>query len=190
MAHHVRSHECTVSVIVLQEGNQSCCNRGNLLRSYVHELHFRRGNHGIVSILTTLYRLTDEATIFVQGCVTLTDDFAFFFFSTEIHCSAVVKIYFIDIVAFSILLTTVFDNTIWRFDEAEVVDFSIYAERRDQTNVWSFRAFNRTKTTIVSVVYVTHLEAGTFTRQTTRTECRKTTLVRYFSQGVGLVHEL
>ena len=33
----------------------------------------------------------------------------------------------------------------------------------------TFRSFNRTQTTIVSVVYVSHLKSGTITRQTTRT---------------------
>ena len=78
--------------------------------------------------MTTLYSLTNEATVFVQRCVTLTDDFAFFFFSTEINCGAVVKIYFIDVITFSILHATVFDDTIWCFYEAKVVDLSVYAE--------------------------------------------------------------
>ena len=37
----------------------------------------------------------------------------------------------------------------------------------DQTNVRSFRSFNRTQTAIVRVVYVTNLETGSFTTQTT-----------------------
>ena len=39
LAHHVRSHQCAVSVIVLQERNQAGSYRGNLLRSHVHKIH-------------------------------------------------------------------------------------------------------------------------------------------------------
>ncbi len=42
----------------------------------------------------------------------------------------------------------------------------------------------------MGIVYVTHLEAGTLTRQTARTQGRQTTLVRHLGQRVGLVHEL
>ena len=40
------------------------------------------------------------------------------------------------------------------------------------------------------VVNVTNLEASAFTRQTTRSECRCTALVRDFRQWIRLIHEL
>ena len=39
LAHHVRSHQCAVGVVVFQERNQRSSDRGNLLRSHVHEFH-------------------------------------------------------------------------------------------------------------------------------------------------------
>ena len=42
----------------------------------------------------------------------------------------------------------------------------------------------------MGVVHVAHFETGAFARKTSGTEGRKTTLVRDFSQRVGLVHEL
>ena len=45
------------------------------------------------------------------------------------------------------------------------------AQGRDQTDVRTFRGFDDgTQAAIVAVVYVTHLETGTFTAQTTRSE--------------------
>ena len=40
------------------------------------------------------------------------------------------------------------------------------------------------------VVNISHLETGTLTGKTTRTQSRQTTLVRQLSQRVGLIHEL
>ena len=75
-------------------------------------------------------------------------------------------------------------------DESEMVNLCIYTERRDKSDVRTFRTLDRTQTTIVCIVNVTHLKSGTLTRQTARTKCRKTTLVCHLGQRVGLVHEL
>ena len=48
LAHHVRSHECTVGVVVLQERNQRSSNRGDLRRRNVHQVHLIRSNDGEV----------------------------------------------------------------------------------------------------------------------------------------------
>ena len=48
-------------------------------------------------------------------------------------------------------------------DEAELVDSCVNAERRDKTDVRTLRALNRAKTSVVCIVYVSHLEACTLT---------------------------
>ena len=63
-------------------------------------------------------------------------------------------------------------------------------QRRNQTNVGTFRSLNGTQTAIVGVVNVTNLKTGTFAAQTTRTKSTQTTLVSDFSQGVNLIQEL
>ena len=85
---------------------------------------------------------------------------------------------------------TVLHLTVGCLNEAELIDLCIHTERRNQTDVWSFRALDRTQTTVVCIVYVTNLETGTLTAQTARTQCRETTLVGHLSQRVRLVHEL
>ena len=84
LAHHVRSHECTVSIIVLQERNQRGGDRGNLLRRHVHQVHIRRRNHREVSILTALHHLTDKGTVIVQRGITLTDHVLCLFLGSQI----------------------------------------------------------------------------------------------------------
>ena len=179
LTHHVTSHQRTVTVIMLEEWDKSCRYRSNLLWSNVHQINICRRNYREVSILTTLNDLTDECTILVQWSITLTNDAVLLLLCGEINNILVIHIYY-----------TICNLTIWSRDKAELVDSSIYTERRDKTDVRSFRTLNRTKTTIVCIVNVTNLETCTLTRKTTRTEGRKTTLVSYLSKRVGLVHEL
>ena len=74
LAHHVRSHQCTVGIIVLQERNERCSDRGNLLGRHVHQVNICRGNNREICILTTLHHLTDKCTVVVQRGITLTND--------------------------------------------------------------------------------------------------------------------
>ena len=179
LAHHVWPHQRTVSIIMFQERNQRCSDWSNLLGRNVHQLYFIRSYHRIVSILTSFYFIADESTIIIQRCITLSNNLSFLFFRSQICQPFIRKVNL-----------TVFNLTIWSFNETKYIDLSEHAQRRNQTNVRTFRRFNWTKTTIVSVVNVTYLKSGTLTRQTTRTESRHTTFVRNFSQRIRLVHKL
>ena len=179
LAHHVTSHQRTVTVIMLKEWNKSGRNRCYLLWSNVHKVYLRRRNNREVCILTTLNDLTNEGTVVVQRSISLTDDMFFLFLCSKVNNIVVVEVY-----------NRIHNLTVRSFNETEVVDLCIHTERRDKTNVWSFRALDRAETTVVCIVYVTNLETSTLTRQTTRTECRETTLVSYLSKWVCLIHEL
>ena len=52
LAHHVRTHQRTVGIVMLQERNQRGRNRSNLLGRYVHQFHFIRRYNRIVGVLT------------------------------------------------------------------------------------------------------------------------------------------
>ena len=69
------------------------------------------------------------------------------------------------------------DLTIRRLNEAVLIDLCIGCKVRDQTDVRTFRCFNRTDSSIVGVVNITHFESGTLTCETARTKRRDTTLV-------------
>ena len=68
-------------------------------------------------------------------------------------------------------------------DESEFIDARIAAQRRDQTDVRTFRRFNRTDAAVVRRMDVAHFESGALTRQTTRSKRRKTPLVGDFRQA-------
>src|SRR5690606_20841943 len=80
--------------------------------------------------------------------------------------------------------------TVGAFEEAVLIGPGVGGQRVDQTDVRTFRGLDRADTTIVGRVYVTHLEAGAFTGQTTRAERRNASLVGELRQRVVLVHEL
>ena len=73
LANHVRSHQCTVSIVVLEEWNQRCSDRCYLLWRYIHQVNISRWNYREVSILTALNNRTDKCTIIIQRCITLTE---------------------------------------------------------------------------------------------------------------------
>jgi len=82
------------------------------------------------------------------------------------------------------------DLTVWGFHKTVGIGARIQGQRVDQTDVRTFRRFNRADTTIVRRMHVANFKAGTLTRQTARTQCGNTTLVRDLGQRVGLVHKL
>ena len=84
----------------------------------------------------------------------------------------------------------VFDLAIRRFDKAEFVDPRKARQRRDQTDVRTFRRLDRADAAVVRRVNVADFKSGTFTRKTARSERRKTAFVRDFGQRIRLVHEL
>ena len=77
-----------------------------------------------------------------------------------------------------------------RLDEAVLVDARKAAERADQADVRTFRRFNRADTAVVRRVHVADFESRALTRQTARSKCRETPLVRDLRERVGLIHEL
>ena len=72
---------------------------------------------------------------------------------------------------------TVLNQTIRSLNKSKLINTSIGAKRVDQANVGTLRSLNRADTTVVGSVHVAHFKASTVTVQTTRSECRETTLV-------------
>jgi hypothetical protein len=64
------------------------------------------------------------------------------------------------------------------------------SQATNQTDVRTFRCFNRADTAIMRVMNVTDIETGAFTAQTARAKGRERALVAQFGQRIGLIHEL
>ena len=141
---------------MFQERNKRCCYGCYLCRRYVHEVDLIGRYHREVGIQTSLDSVVLKCSIFIDGSITLCDNLTLLDFSRHIDYLIVLQV---DM--------TVLDLAIRSLDKAEVVDFGIHAQRADKTDVGSFRSLDGTQTSIVGVVYVTYLEAGTLTRQTT-----------------------
>ena len=173
---HVRAHQCAVRVIVLKERNERGCDRYQLLRRDVHKVDLFGAGHIVVTGFTGVDQFVGKAEITVKRFVRLCDDITAFFDRRQIdHLGGHLAV----------------DNLAVRaFDEAVLVDTCKGRQRVDQTNVRTFRRFNRADTTIVGRMNVTNFKAGTLTGQTTRAKRRKTTFVGNFRKRVGLVHEL
>ena len=173
---HVRAHQSAVRVVVFKERDQGRRDRDQLFRRNVDQVNGANRRHGVVAGLAGVHHLVDKLTVFVELRVRLSDGVAHLLGRGH--------------VVHLIGDLTIDNLTIRGFDEAVFVDTCKGRQRVDQTNVWTFRRFNRTHTTVVGWVHVAHLKAGTFAGQTAWAKRRKTTFVCHFGQRVGLVHEL
>src|SRR6266567_3567450 len=79
---------------------------------------------------------------------------------------------------------------VWRLDESVGIDPPIGGQVADQTDVWTFRRLNRADAAIVRVMHVTHIEARSLTRETTRAKRRETAFMVDLREGIRLIHEL
>ncbi len=177
LALHVRTHQGSRCIVVLEERNQCGCDRHHLARRNVHVADFARGN--LVDVTETnanCNAVFNEAAVGVELRVRLSNVVAVF-----LGCGQV-----IDLVGY----LAVYDLTVRGLDEAEGVDAGEGCQRTDQTNVRAFRGLNRAHTAVVRRVNVTDFHARTVAAQATRTKRGKTTLVGHLGQRVVLVHEL
>ena len=82
------------------------------------------------------------------------------------------------------------DLAVRRLNESVLVDPCVACKGVDQTDVRTFRRLDRTHSSVVGVVYVSHLESRTVSGKTARSQCGETSLVGQLAQRVVLVHEL
>src|SRR5262249_296237 len=86
--------------------------------------------------------------------------------------------------------TRVLHFAVRRLYKAVVVDAGKAAQRRDQSDVRTFRRLNRADTSVVRRLNAADFESSGLTRPPTRPKGRETSLVRNFRQGIRLIHEL
>ena len=161
---------------MLEERHERRGYRHDLRWRHVHVLHaLWRQQHGL-ALLTGADQLIDQLAVLVQAGIGLGDDVLALFDGRQV----------VDVHRH----LAVGNPAVRRFKKAVLVQLSEQGQRVDQTDVRTFRRFDRADTAIVGGVHVAHLEARTFTRQTTRAQSRDPALVRDLAQRVGLVHEL
>ena len=82
------------------------------------------------------------------------------------------------------------DLAIGALDEPVFIDAREAGQRRNQTDVRTFRRFDGADAAVVRGVHVADFESGAFPAQTAGSEGRKAALVRDLAERVGLIHEL
>src|SRR5664280_1470906 len=82
------------------------------------------------------------------------------------------------------------DTPVGCFDKAIFVYACKRCQTADQTDVWTFRGFDRANATIRGVVDIADIEASAFPPQPTRAEGGKGALMAQLGQRIGLIHEL
>ena len=179
LAHHVRSHEGTVRVVVLEERDEGCGDGCHLVRGDVHEVDVVLGADREVRLEAALDTVVQDVALVVDIDVGLCNELVLFLFCAEVHQTFVTHVHLAAV-----------DLAVRGLDETQVVDLGIDAERGDQADVRTFRRLDRAEAAVVRVVNVSHFETGPFAGKTARTQCGETALVRHLGQRVDLVHEL
>ena len=179
LAHHVRSHQRSVRVVMFQEGDQSSSDRCDLCRRDVHQTHLIRLHYREVCFIARLNAVEQKVTVVIQRRIPLCYDLVLLFLCGIISNGVFREVHL-----------SVLNLSIRCSDESEVIDLGIHTQRRDQSDVRTFWCLDGAQTAIVRIVHVAHLKSGTFTRQSTRSQSRQTALVRNLSQRIRLIHKL
>ena len=153
---HVRTHQCTVGVIVFQERDQGRTDGNHLLGGYVHVVNLVAAEQARFAFATAGNQIVYETAFVAQVGVRLGNNEVTLFNSRQV----------MNFVGHH----AVGHFTIRGFEEAVFVSLCVHGQGVDQTDVRTFRGFDWADATVVSRVYVSHFEARTFTGQTTRAE--------------------
>ena len=177
LALHVRAHQRAVRVIVLEEWNQTGSNGNELLGRNVHVIHIRgQGFDELATFFTGGDSFGLENPLLVDRVVSLGDEEILLLVGREI----------LDLIGD----LRIHHPAVWGFNETELVDPGIGAHRVDETDVRTFRSFDRADPAIVGRMHVADFEAGAVAVETTWSKSRQTALVGELGERIGLVHEL
>ena len=82
------------------------------------------------------------------------------------------------------------DDTIRSLYKSILIDSCITGQGIDQSDVRTFRRFNRAHPSIMRVMHVAHLKSRAVTGKSSRPQSGKTPLVRQLAKRIVLIHKL
>src|SRR3954447_18839130 len=174
---HVRAHERTVRVVVLEERDERSRDRDDLRRRDVHELDVLRRSRDCLALGGAAeHRCLQELPVLVRGRRRLRDRVAGLLDRVEVD----------DLVRD----LAGEDLAVRRLDEAELADGRVRREVADEADVRAFRRLDRAHAAVVGRVDVAHLDRRAFTGKSTRAERTQPPAMREAGEAVRLVHEL
>ena len=145
---HVGAHQCTVCVVVLQEGDHCRCHGNNHPRRHVHEVRTLALYFDELVAGTGIDLCMQEAPVFIQRFVCLRNDVF------VLHVCGHVDHFVGDDARLLV------HPAVRRLDEAILVDPGKGSQIGDQADVRTFRRLNWAHAPIVAVVYVANFESG------------------------------
>ena len=154
LALHVRPHQGSVRIVMLEEWNQAGRHGHQLLGRHVHVIDLFRKHIDKVRPEPACHLLGCEVAVIVDGLVGLGNKI----FLLEIACQVV------DLVAHPAL----HHFPVRTLDEAKIVHTGKRGQAGDQSNVRPFRCFHRTNAAVMRRMNISHLEPGAFARQSAR----------------------
>ena len=151
---HVRTHQCTVGIIMFNKRNHWSCNWNNLNRTYTDKVNFWCRFHNEFRTVSYRNNVIFKCSVFIQFNIRRSTTVVFIGICCHIN----------NFVSYN----TVFYNKERRFNKAIIVYSCVSSQWTNQTCVRTFRSFNRTNTSVVRRVNITNRETCSFSLQTTR----------------------
>ena len=134
---------------MFQKWDEARRHRHKLFWRHVHVMHLRRIDFEEIASIAHRNFFPREMTASIDRSIRLRDKEVFLPVCGEI---------------FNLVRDpAIHDLAIRGFDKAEFIDTRERAHGTDQADVWTFRRFDRTNTTVVRWMNVTHLESGALT---------------------------
>ncbi len=146
-----------------------------MLRGYIHEVDFLFVDFEKLAALTHGY-MANKDSLIIYLAIGLGDNFTLFLVGIQIA----------DFIGHA----TFFYYAIRSLDKTEFIDTSEGRQRVDQSNIRTFRRFDRTDTSVVRWMNISHFKSSSFSVQAPRTQSRQTTLMSKLRQWVNLIHKL
>ena len=117
LAHHVRTHEGTVSVVVLEERNEGCCHGSHLVRCNVHVVNLLLGHDREVGLEAALDPVVLNGTVIIHLHIGEGYEFVLLFLCAHELPACIAEVHL-----------SVVHLAVWSLDESEVVNLGIYAK--------------------------------------------------------------
>ena len=173
---HVGAHQRTGVIVVFKEGDHRRGDRDQHLGRGVHITDLLGFDLDDLGLVAGDDAGVDEMSVLGQRLVRLRDDI------TVLDVGGHV----LDLLRHDAVL----DLAVGRLEESVLVDAGVGGKIGDQTDVRTFRRFDRAHSPVLGVMHVADVEGGAVTGKTAGTERRETPFVRQFGERVVLIHEL
>ncbi len=172
---HVRTHQRTVGVVMLEERNERCGNADDLLGRTVDILNLRGIHLGKFTIDPRENRAFFQLSVLIDR-IARRENRLHLFVGAESD----------DFVGDF----AVFHFAVRREQEAVLINGRVNTQRADQADVRAFRRFDRADSTIVGDVHVADFKACAFAVEPAWPKRGKPTLVDKARQGIRLIDDL